>query len=90
MRGNPTAAARFQLIHEDEEVFIVRGRFPLTNRIGWTRGDDTAAVLPVNDACRAKVEKGHGTLEYHNSGPVAYEIRGPAGRCVLEGLLIPQ
>ncbi len=85
----PRATARFEVIWADEEITLVRGRFPLAGQIGWTGGDDSIAVIPRTEACRDPVARGVASLEFYRRGPKAYELVSNAGRCPVIGFVLP-
>lgn len=60
--------ASFEPFYEDDDVVLVRGRFPAALRIGWTGAYDTLAVLPNTSACRPMLERGFGSIEYSARG----------------------
>ena len=90
-RGSPVprGQARFEIIHTDEEVALLHGRFPLVGAVGWARGDDSVAVIPNTPACSRPMEGGIATLEYRASGRNTFTLVSPHGRCRIEGLILP-
>jgi hypothetical protein len=85
----PSAPARFELIYEDEQIALVRGRFPLAGLLGWVGGDDSVAVIPNTPICQAPLRSGMATLQYFPAGRNVLALAAPAGLCPIEGLLVP-
>jgi hypothetical protein len=85
----PRATARFQPFYGDDEVLMVRGRFPLTNLVNWGGGFDTIAVLPRNEACQRLLERGEATIEHRAAGRVPLRLVSSGESCVIEGLVQP-
>lgn len=91
LRGTPIPRARatFSLLHSDEEVALLRGRFPLASAVGWARADDTVAVIPNTPACSRPMESGIASMEYRGSGRNTLTLVSPDGTCRIEGLILP-
>jgi hypothetical protein len=90
-RGDPLPpfTARFKSIYTDEELVLVRGRFPLTGEIGWDRGDDTVAVLPHAEGCNDVLARGVAPLEFHAQGPQVFTLVSEEGSCPVIGFALP-
>ena len=86
---NPTGTARFQPVYQDEEVALVRGRFPLTGLVNWAGGFDTIAVLPQTEACRRLIERGEATIEFRASGRMPLRMVSSGESCPIDGLVQP-
>lgn len=84
----PRAQATFTLLFEDEEVILLRGRFPLAHLIGWAGGGDSVAVLRNVPHCR-RDGSGIASMEYRPSGRNTLALVGPTGLCRIEGLIQP-
>lgn len=85
----PRGTARFEEIHRDEEVVLVRGRFPLLGRIRMPGGVDAVAMLPNDPQCLRPIERGQASLEFSDSARWAYRLVSDAGPCVVEGFAMP-
>jgi len=85
----PRAQATFRTLYEDEDVVLLRGRFPLASRIGWSRGDDSVVVVGNVERCRGPVEKGVASMEYRQAGRNTLTLVGVGGLCRIEGLIQP-
>ena len=88
--GMQRSPAHFEVVFQDDEYAFVRGRFPIAAALGWTRADDTIAVVPLSETCKEPLERGQALVEYRTNGPEALLMISPTGRCAIEGLVIPQ
>jgi hypothetical protein len=89
VRGVPRSQAVFKLVYRDEDVALVRGRFPLTGHIGWSGGSDTIAVIPIQPACSKILERGLGSMEFRSKGREPYVLIGPEEDCPILGFVRP-
>jgi hypothetical protein len=87
-RPAPSETARFEVVHRDPEVVLVRGRFPLAARAGIPAGYDLVALLPVSAVCKEAVERGEATLEFRDAGE-AFRLGGSGGFCPVLGFATP-
>jgi len=85
----PRAQATFRTIYEDDDVMLLRGRFPLASRIGWAGGQDTVAVVKNVARCRGPAEKGVASMEYRQSGHDTLALVSSGELCRIEGLILP-
>jgi len=85
----PRGQAVFQTLYEDEEVLMLRGRFPLSNRVGWGGGVDSVALVANDGTCRAAIQGGVASIEFRASGRNTLALVAPSGLCRIEGLLLP-
>jgi hypothetical protein len=86
----PRAPARFREIGRDESVVLVRGRFPLANRVGVPNGLDVVALLPVQDpACARPIAAGTASLEFVPAGREALRLIGERASCPVLALALP-
>jgi len=74
--GRPSSPARWEVVHQDKEVFLLRGRFELASRIGLAGTHDVVAMVANDDTCRAVAESGAATLVFRQSGSPAF-LLGP-------------
>jgi len=90
-RGSPVprAQASFRKIYADDDVVLLRGRFPLANRIGFTSFDDAIALVPNLAICQAPVERGVASMEYRDRGKQVLSLVSTDGLCPIEGLMRP-
>jgi len=86
----PRSQATFRRIYQDDEVILLRGRFPEAARIGWARADDTVAVVPNSPVCRDAMADGVASMEYRAAGPDTLSLVSKSGLCRIVGLVIPQ
>jgi len=85
----PRAQATFRTIYEDDDVVLLRGRFPLASRIGWSGGQDSVAVVKNDARCRGPVEKGVASMEYRQAGRDTLALVSSGELCRIEGLILP-
>jgi hypothetical protein len=85
----PSAPARFDLIYEDAELALARGRFPLAGLLGWVGGGDTVAVIPNTPVCQGPLRSGSATLQYFPGGRNVLALASERGPCPIEGLIAP-
>lgn len=64
----PSSAARFEVIHEDTEVLLLRGRFPLASRLGVPNTFDVVAMVANDELCTPVARSGAATLVFWPSG----------------------
>jgi hypothetical protein len=75
--GRPSSPARWEILHRDKEVFLLRGRFPVASRIGLAGTYDVVAMVANDDTCRPVAESGAATLIFRQSGRPAFVL----GQC---------
>jgi hypothetical protein len=75
--GRPSSPARWEVIHRDDEVFLLRGRFALASRVGVGGTHDVVAMVANDATCRPVAESGSSTLVFRQSGRPAFAL----GRC---------
>jgi hypothetical protein len=85
----PRAQATFREVHRDDEVILVRGRFPLARYVGFAGGRDSVAVVPNETQCTAALEGGVASMEYRPSGRTTLSLVGKSGLCPIIGLIQP-
>ena len=85
----PSAPARYQVIYEDDQIALARGRFPLAGGIGWRGGADTVAAIPKTSVCRGPLESGAAAMLYYPTGPDVLALSAEGGPCPIAGLLLP-
>jgi len=64
----PRSQANFKEVWRDDEMVLVRGRFPLAGTVGWAGGLDSIAVLPDIEDCLGFLERGVASMEFRASG----------------------
>jgi hypothetical protein len=85
----PRSQAVFKPIYRDEQLVLVRGRFPLANRIGWVGGDETIAAIPRRPECANVLERGVASMEYRVVGEDPLRLIEDKGYCPIIGLIYP-
>ncbi len=66
--GPPSSAARFEIIHEDAQVLLLRGRFPVASRLGVPNTFDVVAMVANDEVCAPVARSGAGSLVFWPSG----------------------
>jgi hypothetical protein len=85
----PSGRAEYRIVHQDEEVVMLRGRFPQTGRIGFSGMGDAIAVVPNSDVCQKPIGAGQATIEFFPAGRNVLTLGSSQGRCPIEGLIRP-
>jgi hypothetical protein len=85
----PRAQATFRIVHRDGELAFARGRFPLATLVGWTGAEDTIALIPDDESCRAPLEAGVASMEFRFSGRVPYRLVTGRESCPIVGFVRP-
>ncbi len=86
----PRSQATFEPIFHDEELILLRGRFPEARRIGWTGTDDTVVAVPGSAPCRRAAQDGVASMEYRPAGRRTLSLSASDGSCPIVGLMLPQ
>ena len=86
----PRSQATFRAVYRDNDVIMLRGRFPEARRIGWAGADDTVAVLPHTDECELAAEGGVASMEFRASGRNTLALVSKKGLCRIVGLILPK
>ena len=81
----PSSTARWTIIHEDPQVFLLRGRFPVASRLGLANTFDVIAMVPNDDVCGPIARSGTATLVFRTSGRRVLAL----GRCPVLGVSAP-
>jgi hypothetical protein len=82
----PSSPARWEVVHRDEEVLLLRGRFELATRVGFGGTYDLVALVANDDVCRPIAESGASTLVYRPAGRRAFSL----GRCLVLAFATPR
>lgn len=88
-RPLPLSTARFAVIYRDDELVMLRGRFPFTGRVGIPGGHDIVAVLPNSEICQGPIEKGEASIEFRDAGKVPFRLMAGRGFCPILGFAAP-
>jgi hypothetical protein len=86
----PSAQASYRRVYEDEEVVLLRGRFPLTGHLGFAGLGDSIAVVPRIPICAQPLSRETSTLEFFPAGRNVLTLASSAGRCPIQGLIQPE
>lgn len=85
----PRSQATFAVLHADDEVMLLRGRFPEAWRVGWPGGDDTVVMVPNVPVCRSAIGGGVASMEYRAGDRVPLALVGADGLCPIQALARP-
>jgi hypothetical protein len=86
----PRASVQFREIGREDDVALVRGRFPLASRVGVPSGFDLIAFLPLDvPACERPLARGVGSMEFVPTGRQAIRIVGEGAPCPVLGFAMP-
>lgn len=85
----PRSRVSFQIVFSDQEYAFARGRFLLAAAIGWNRGDDTVAVIPISAECHPPLERGVASMQYHQQGTYPFTLISETGLCPILGFIYP-
>lgn len=85
----PSGRAEYRIVHQDEEVVLLRGRFPQTGRVGFSGMGDSIAVVANSGVCQRPIEAGQATIEFFPGGRNVLTLSSAQGRCPIEGLIRP-
>ncbi len=88
-RAKPRQRAEYRSFWSDEEIVMLRGKFPLAAMIGWPRADDTIAVFKREERCGPTLERGNAFMEYNPNGPSPLVLVQAGGGCPVEALIRP-
>jgi hypothetical protein len=82
-------AVLFEELWRDDDMVIVRGRFPLAGLANWAGGHDTIGILPVADQCQRFLTGGRASMEFRASGRYPLVLLDGNSRCPILGFALP-
>ena len=85
----PRAAANFDVVYSDPDLFQLLGRFPLASQLGFTGTQQLVLVLPNAGACKRFDGSGTASMEYRATGPDPLTLISGDRLCVVEGVAQP-
>ncbi len=85
----PARQSDYRLEYQDQDLAILRGRFPLLGLIAWPGMGDTLVVLPQTPPCQQLMKQNVATIEYRVAGPDPYVLLDGDKRCPVQGLIQP-
>jgi hypothetical protein len=85
----PARQADYRVEYQDQDLAMLRGRFPLLGLIAWPGLGDTLVVIPKTPACQPLMDRGTATIEYRVAGPDPYVLLSGDQRCPVQGLIQP-
>lgn len=78
-----------EVVYADEELTLVRGRYPLTREIGFMGGGDCILAIPNVEECRGVPEARQASMEFRPAGRDAYTLINGTVRCPVLGFIQP-
>jgi hypothetical protein len=81
----PRSPASWTILHEDPQVFLLRGRFPVASRVGLANTFDVVAMVPNDDVCGPIARSGTATLVFRTAGRRVLDL----GQCPVLGVSAP-
>jgi hypothetical protein len=85
----PRARAELrERIYRDDDVELIRGRFPLAAQIGITGAQDLIAVIPVTAECADLPVPGSLSMEFRQVGRQPFTLIHEGRRCTLQGFAL--
>jgi hypothetical protein len=94
-RRNPTGAllprssASYTVVHRDDDLILLRGRFALASHVGIPGAWDVVAVVGTSPACQAAAGRRAASLEFRPAGPVPFRLLAGGEPCPVEGFVKP-
>lgn len=85
----PRAQATYELVAEDKETLLLRGRFPLAGKLRASGTGDLVLALPRTPECEEVAQRKRSSMEYRPSGNPALALLAKNGRCAVRGFVSP-
>jgi hypothetical protein len=92
MTRSPIPRSRVELrerVYVDEELALIRGRYPLAGAIGFAGAGDAIAVVPNVAECEHLPVPGTATMEFRPAGKQAYSLINAKQLCPILGFVKP-
>jgi hypothetical protein len=81
--------ANFKTLYTDDEITMLRGRFPLASAVGFTGALDIVVVVGDSKECEGPIESGVASMEYRGKGKRPLTLVGKSGLCLIQALIQP-
>lgn len=81
--------ASYQLVYQDDDVAFLRGRFPLSGKLGFAELGDTIAVVAKTPECEAPIARTTSSMEFYPTGKKVLTLVSTRGQCLITGLIAP-
>jgi len=78
-----------EVIYADDDLTLVRGRYPLASEIGFMGGGDSIVAIPRVEECRGVPESGQASMEFRPAGRNPYTLINGNMRCPVLGFIQP-
>ena len=76
-----------EVVYEDTDLTLVRGRFLLAREIGYVGGADSIVVIPKVPECTGLPEAGEASMEFRVAGKLPYVLINGGKRCPVLGFV---
>lgn len=76
-----------ELVYDDADMSLVRGRFLLAREIGFVGGADSIVVIPKLPACAGLAEQREASMEFRVAGKTPYVLINGSERCPVLGFV---
>ena len=86
----PSDRIEYEVVYEDADVFLARGRFRVSGLIGWRGGEDTIAVFPNSEECASVRSRQRAGMEFRSIGRPVFSVVIDRVRCPVLGFAQPQ
>jgi hypothetical protein len=88
-RALPRGTARYDVLAQYDDVTLLRGRFPFTNRVGIPSGYDIVALIPSSEECQPLFERSEASIEFRDAGRMPFRLLAARGPCPILGFALP-
>jgi hypothetical protein len=83
----PVGQANYRVEYQDQDLAMLRGRFPLLGMIGWPGMGDTIVLVPQAPPCQALLERSTATIQFRVAGPDPFVLFNAGQHCAVLGLV---
>lgn len=85
----PVGQASYRVEWQDQDLAMLRGRFPLVGMLGWPGMGDTIVLVPQAPPCQALLERTAATIQFRVAGPDPLVLFNAGQHCAVLGLIQP-
>jgi len=75
-------------VYVDEDLALIRGRFPLASQIEITGSSDLIAVIPRTPECEGLQVPGDSSMEFRPAGRRPFTLINGRQLCPLQGFVL--
>jgi hypothetical protein len=84
----PRSRSEFrEVVYDDADMSLVRGRFLLAREIGFVGGGDSIAVIPKLPECAGLLSQREASMEFRVAGKTPYVLINGTERCPVLGFV---